>query len=53
MKGPAAYGSVKNLHRITNLKPSKVKLLLEGKNAHTKQKKYRIKFPTMKVIPTI
>ena len=24
-KGPAAYGSVKNLQRITNLKPSKVK----------------------------
>ena len=30
-KGPAAYGSVKNVQRITNLKPSKVKLLLDGK----------------------
>ena len=30
-KGPAAYGSVKNLQRITNLKPSKVKLFLESK----------------------
>ena len=49
-KGPAAYGSVKNLQIITNLKPSKVKLVLEGKNAHTKHKKYRKKFPTLKVI---
>ena len=49
-KGPAAYGSVKNLQRITNLKPSKLKFFLEGKNAHTKHKKYRIKFPTLKVI---
>ena len=48
-KGPAAYGSVKNLQRITNLVPSKVKLFLEGKNAHTKHKKYRKKFPTLKV----
>ena len=48
--GPAAYGSVKNLQRITNLKPSKVKLFLEGKNAHTLHKNYRIKFPTLKVI---
>ena len=37
-KGPAAYGSVKNLQKSTNLKPSKVKLFLEGKNAHTKHK---------------
>ena len=49
-KGPAAYGSVKNLQRITNLKPSKVKLFLEGKKANIKHKKYRIKFPTLKVI---
>ena len=37
-KGPAAYGRVKNLQRIINLKPSTVKLFLEGKNAHTKHK---------------
>ena len=37
-KGPTAYGSVKNLQKITNLKPSEVKLFLEGKNAHTKRK---------------
>ena len=49
-KGPAAYGSVKNLQRVTNLKPSEVKLFLEGKNAHTKHKKYRKKFPTLKGI---
>ena len=39
-KGLAAYGSVKNLQKVKNLKPSKVKLFLEGKNAHTKHKKY-------------
>ena len=48
--GPAAYGSVKNLQKSTKLKPSKVKLFLEGKNALTKPKKYRKKFPTLKVI---
>ena len=32
------------------MKPSKVKLFLEGKNAHTKHKKYRINFRTLKVI---
>ena len=49
-KSPAAYGSVKNLQRITNLKPSKVKLFLDVKNSHTKHKKYRKKIPTLKVI---
>ena len=49
-KGPTAYGSIKNLQKSTKLKPSKVKLFLEGKNAHTKHKKYRKRFPTLKVI---
>ena len=49
-KGPEAYGSVKNLQKSRKLKPSKVKLFLEGKNTHTKHKKYRKKFPTLKVI---
>ena len=49
-QGPAAYGSVKNPQRIANLEPSKVKLFLEGKKAHTKHKKHRKKFPTLKVI---
>ena len=49
-KGPAAYGSTKNLHKSTKLKPSNVKLFLEGKNAHTKYKKYRNRFPTLTVI---
>ena len=49
-KGSAAYGSIKNLHKSPKLKPSKVKLFLEGKNAHTKYKKYRNRFPTLKVI---
>ena len=46
-KGPAASGSIKNLQKSTKLKPSKVKLFLEGKNAHTKHLK---RFPTLKVI---
>ena len=49
-KGPAAYGSVKNQQKSTNLKPSKVKLFLEGQNSHTNNKKYRKRFPTLKVI---
>ena len=49
-KGPAAYGSIKNLQKSTKLKPSKAKFFLEGKNAHTKHKKYRKRFPTLKVI---
>ena len=48
-KGPAAYGSVKNLQKSTSLKPSKVKLFPEGKIAHTKHKKYKKRFPTLKV----
>ena len=35
LKGPAAYGSVKNLQKRINFKPIKVKLFLEDKNANT------------------
>ena len=49
-KGPAAYGSIKNLQKSTKLKPSIMNLFLEGKKAHTKHKKYRKRFPTLKVI---
>ena len=49
-KGPAAYGSVKNLQKSTKLKPSKVKLFPEGQNVHTKHKNCRKRFPTLKVI---
>ena len=42
--------SVKNLQTSTKLKPSKMILFLEVKNAHAKQKKYRKGFPTLKVI---
>ena len=49
-KGPGTNGSIKNLQKKTKLKPSKVKLFLEGKNAHTKHKIYRKRFPTLKVI---
>ena len=46
----AAYGRVKNLQKSTSLKPSKLKLLPEGQNTHTKHSKYRKRFPTLKVI---
>ena len=49
-RGPAAYGSIKNLQKSPKLKPSKVKFFLEGKIAHTKHKKYRKRFPTLKII---
>ena len=49
-KGPAAFGSIKNLPKSTNLKPRKVKLFLEGKTAHTRHNKHRKRFPTLKVI---
>ena len=49
-KGLAAFGSIKNLPKSTNLKTRKVKLFLEGKTAHTKRNKYRKRFPTSKVI---
>ena len=49
-KGPAAYGSVKNLEKRTILKPSKVILFLDGKNSHMKHKKNRKICPTLKVI---
>ena len=49
-KGPKAYGSIKNLQKSTKLKPSKVQMFLEGKNAHTKHKKNRKRFPKLKVI---
>ena len=42
--GSAAYGSVKNLQKSTNLKPRKVIKFLEGKNSHTKHKKFRKTF---------
>ena len=48
-KAPAAYRSLKKLEKSTFLKPSRVKVFLEGKNAHIKHKKYR-KSPTLKVI---
>ena len=40
----------KNLQKSTKLKPSKVQLFLEGKNAQTKHKNYRKRFPKLKVI---
>ena len=49
-KGPGVYGCIKNLEKSTKLKPRKMKLFLEGKNAHTKHKNYRKRFPTLKVI---
>ena len=48
--GSAAYGSVRNLQKATNLKPRKVIKFLEGKNSYTKNKKFRKTFPRLKVI---
>ena len=42
--GSAAYGSVKNLQKSTNLKPRTVIKFLEGKNSYTKHKKFRKTF---------
>ena len=48
--GSAAYGSVKNLQKSTNLKPRKVIKILEGKNSHTKHQDIRKTFHRLKVI---
>ena len=48
--GSAAYGSVRNLQKASNLKPRKVIKFLEGKNSYTKHKNFRKTFPRLKVI---
>ena len=48
--GPAAYGSLKNLQKVSKLTRPQVKAFLHGKNAHTKYWQFRRKFPRLKVI---
>ena len=48
-KGSAAFGSVQNLQKRTNLQPRKVKQFLANKNAHTKYKGFRKNFARLKV----
>ena len=49
-KGSAAFGSVQNLQKSTNLHPCKVKQFLANKNADTKYKGFRKNFARLKVI---
>ena len=49
-KGSAAFGSVQNLQKSTNLQPRKVKQFLANMNAHTKYKGLRKNFARLKVI---
>ena len=49
-KGSAAFGSVQNLQKSTNLQPRKVKQFLANKNAHKKYKGFRKNFARLKVI---
>ena len=49
-KGPAAYGSIANLQKVTKLSKPKVRFYLATQNAHTKYKTSRRKFPRLKVI---
>ena len=48
--GPAAYGSLKNLQKVSKLTRPQVETFLQGKNAHTKYRQFRRKFPRLKVI---
>lgn len=48
--GPAAFGSVSNLQKVTRLPKWKVELYLSTQNAHTKYKTPRRKFSRLKVI---
>ena len=49
-KGSAAFGSVQNLQKSSNLQSRKVKQFRANKNAHTKYKGFRKNFARLKVI---
>ena len=49
-KGPAAYGSITNLQKASELPRKKVETFLRNKNAHTKYRQFRRKFRRLKVI---
>ena len=49
-QGPAAFGSVANLSKVTKLPHKIVNDYLEQQNAHTKYKRKRYRFPRLTVI---
>ena len=49
-KGSAAYGSIDNLQKATNVSRKKVENFLQAMNAHTKYRQVRRNFPRLKVI---
>ena len=49
-KGPAAFGSVKNLTNASQLSPKKVKNFLRSQSSHTKYGLFRKTYPRLKVI---
>ena len=49
-KGPAAFGSVKNLTNARQLSPKKVKKFLRSQASHTKYGLFRKTYPRLKVI---
>ena len=49
-KGPAAFGSVKNLTNASQLSPKKVKIFLRSQSSHTKYGMFRKTYPRLKVI---
>ena len=49
-RGKAAYGSITNLQKASNLPRWKVELFLKSKNAHTKYHLFKLNFPRLKVI---
>ena len=49
-KGPAAFGSVKNLTNASQLSPKKVKNFLRSQSSHTKYGLFRKTHPRLKVI---
>ena len=49
-KGPAAYGSITNLSKVSKLSRREVERFLHGKNAHTKYRQFQRKIPRLKVI---
>ena len=48
--GPAAYGSVKNLQKVSKLSSAQVERFLQNTNAHTKYRQIRRRFQRLKVI---
>ena len=49
-KGPAAFGSVKNLTNASQLSPKKFKIFLRSQSSHTKYGLFRKTYPRLKVI---